>query len=97
MTHPKDVPWPLHAKDKLSKTKHTKVIRCDSERDLLEELLTIIQNSDPDLIIGYDTGFQFDLLMHRIYNLKVSSWSRIGKLKRSTPPMFKASLSVKLD
>ncbi|XP_033219997.1 DNA polymerase alpha catalytic subunit [Belonocnema kinseyi] len=94
VTHPKDVPWPLHAKDKLSKTKHTKVIRCDSERDLLEELLTIIQNSDPDLIIGYDTGFQFDLLMHRIYNLKVSSWSRIGKLKRSTPPMFKGKVNL---
>lgn len=70
------------------------MIRCDSERDLLEELLNIIQKSDPDMIIGYDTGFQFDLLMHRIHKCSVSNWSRVGKLRRSNPPMFKVEYRI---
>ncbi|XP_043480820.1 DNA polymerase alpha catalytic subunit isoform X1 [Leptopilina heterotoma] len=94
ITHPKEVPWPLHAKDRLSKIKNTNMIRCDSERDLLEELLKIIQKSDPDMILGYDTGFQFDLLMHRILKCSVSNWSRMGKLRRSQPPMFKGKVNV---
>ena len=91
VTRPRDTTWPAHARDLLSKTK---VIRCDTEFDLLEKFLDIIQNADPDLFVGYDCGFQFDVLMHRISNLKVKNWSRVGKLKRSILPVFKGKINT---
>lgn len=78
----------------MSKIKYTTIIRCENEHDLLEELLKIIENVDPDLFIGYDCGFQFDVLLHRIFNLRVSNWSRIGKLKRSAHPIIKVSIII---
>ncbi|XP_012281139.1 DNA polymerase alpha catalytic subunit [Orussus abietinus] len=94
ITNPKDTPWPMHARDTLSKIKHTKVIRCETELDLLQELLNIIHKADPDLIVGYDCGFQLDVLMHRMFTLKVPNWSRIGKLKRLVPPIFKSKINL---
>ncbi|KAF7403413.1 hypothetical protein HZH68_006207 [Vespula germanica] len=94
VTKPRDIPWPRQAQGVLSKIKYTTIIRCENEHDLLEELLKIIANVDPDLFIGYDCGFQFDVLLHRIFNLKVSNWSRIGKLKRSVHPIIKGKINI---
>ncbi|XP_035722969.1 DNA polymerase alpha catalytic subunit-like [Vespa mandarinia] len=94
ITKPRDIPWPRQVQGVLSKIKYTTIIRCENEHDLLEELLKIIENVDPDLFIGYDCGFQFDVLLHRIFNLRVSNWSRIGKLKRSVHPIIKGKINI---
>ncbi|XP_011505270.1 PREDICTED: DNA polymerase alpha catalytic subunit [Ceratosolen solmsi marchali] len=94
VTHPRNINWPLKARDRLAKITQTKVIRCDTELDLLQQFLDIIQCSDPDIIIGYDCGFQFDVLMNRIYTLKVKNWSIVGKLKRLTPPSLKGKMNL---
>ena len=79
----------MKARDKLAKIKQTKVIRCETELELLEQFLEILQRSDPDILVGYDCGFQFDVLMSKILALKVKNWSSVGKLKRLSPPFFK--------
>lgn len=73
----------------LSSISYTKVMRFETETELLEELLNIMNTADPDLLIGYDCGFQFDILLHRMVALKVSNWSGLGRLRRSTAPLIK--------
>lgn len=75
----------MRARERLAKIQQTKVIRCDTELELLEQFLEILRTSDPDVIVGYDIGFQFEVLMSKIYALKVKNWSVVGKLKRSAP------------
>ncbi|KAI4480651.1 hypothetical protein M0804_010204 [Polistes exclamans] len=94
ITKPRDLLWPRQAQETLSKIKYTTIIKCDNEHDLLEEVLKIIENVNPDLCIGYDCGFQFDVLLHRIFNLRVLNWSRIGKLRRSTHPIIKGKINI---
>ncbi|KAG7205801.1 hypothetical protein KM043_007746 [Ampulex compressa] len=94
VTKPRDCPWPRQARDTLSKVSYTKVIKCENEAELLEEMLNIISKADPDLLIGCDCGFQFDVLMHRMFTLKVSNWSRIGRLRRSAPPIIKGKVHL---
>ncbi|XP_043284344.1 DNA polymerase alpha catalytic subunit [Venturia canescens] len=94
VTHPRDMPWPRHARDLLSKTKNTRVLKCETEYDLLEQFLSILEKTDPDLVVGYDCGFQFDVLLHRISSLKVKNWSRIGKLRRNVMPLFKGKINL---
>ncbi|XP_076685666.1 DNA polymerase alpha catalytic subunit [Andrena cerasifolii] len=94
ITHPRDTPWPRQAREMLSNISYTNVMRFDTEVDLLEELLKIVNGTDPDVLIGYDCGFQFDLLMHRMFTLKISNWSRIGRLRRSAPPLIRGKISL---
>ncbi|CAL7943529.1 unnamed protein product [Xylocopa violacea] len=94
ITHPRDTPWPRQAREMFSNISYTKVIKFETETDLLEELLKIINTTDPDVLIGYDCGFQFDVLMHRMITLKVSNWSRLGRLKRSIPPLIRGKLNL---
>ncbi|XP_076246805.1 DNA polymerase alpha catalytic subunit isoform X2 [Calliopsis andreniformis] len=94
ITHPRDTPWPRQAREMLSSISYTKVMKFDTEVDLLEELLKIVNITDPDILIGYDCGFQFDILMHRIFTLKVSNWSRFGRLRRSAPPLMKGRINL---
>ncbi|XP_017882054.1 DNA polymerase alpha catalytic subunit [Ceratina calcarata] len=94
ITHPRDTPWPRQIREMFSTLSYTKVMKFETETELLEELLTIIHGADPDILIGYDCGFQFDLLMHRMTALKVSNWSRLGRLKRSVPPMIRGRIHM---
>ncbi|XP_061936857.1 DNA polymerase alpha catalytic subunit isoform X3 [Apis cerana] len=94
ITHPHDIPWPRQAREMLSNISYTKIMKFETETDLLEELLKIINSADPDLLIGYDCGFQFDILMHRMITLKVSNWSRLGRLRRSTPPLIRGKINL---
>ena len=46
---------------------------------------------DPDVIVGHDVvGYDMDVLLHRIAATKISSWSKVGRLKRATVPKFGA-------
>lgn len=79
----------MKARDRLENIKQTKVIRCDTELDLLEKFLEIVHTYDPDILIGNDCGFKFDVLVSKILSLKVKNWSRLGKIKRLIQPYFK--------
>ncbi|XP_077258932.1 DNA polymerase alpha catalytic subunit [Temnothorax americanus] len=92
VTHPRDTPWPRQIRDAFLKVANTEVIKCETESELLEELLTLMQKADPDLIIGYDCAFQFDVLMQRMLTLKVSNWNRMGRLKSSTTPLLRGKI-----
>ncbi|XP_008210457.1 DNA polymerase alpha catalytic subunit-like isoform X2 [Nasonia vitripennis] len=85
-------PWPKFAKRKFAKWKDFQVILCESEINLLERLLQLLQSLDPDILIGYDTNFEFDILVRKIMSLGTTDWSRIGKLRRSVPPKFKGRI-----
>ncbi|XP_032664334.1 DNA polymerase alpha catalytic subunit [Odontomachus brunneus] len=92
VTRPRDIPWPRQARDGLPRVPNIEIIKCETESELLEELLTLIQKADPDLIIGYDCAFQFDVLMQRMFALKVSNWNRIGRLKSTILPLFRGKI-----
>ncbi|OXU31527.1 hypothetical protein TSAR_014281 [Trichomalopsis sarcophagae] len=85
-------PWPKFANRKFAKWKDFQVILCESEINLLERLLQLLQSLDPDILIGYDTDFEFDILVRKIMSLGTTDWSRIGKLRRSVPPKFKGRI-----
>lgn len=89
VTRPRDIPWPRQIRDAFPKLPNTEVIKCETESELLEELLILMQKADPDLIIGYDCAFQFDVLMQRMFALKVPNWNRMGRLKSTTPPLLR--------
>ncbi|KAL2611548.1 hypothetical protein R1flu_023240 [Riccia fluitans] len=60
-----------------------------SERALLNHLLLKLYQLDPDVLIGHNiSGFDLDVLLHRLQACKVQSkmWSKIGRLKRSQMP-----------
>ncbi|XP_012540417.1 DNA polymerase alpha catalytic subunit [Monomorium pharaonis] len=92
VTRPRDIPWPRQIRDAFLKVLSTEIIKCETESELLEELLTLMQKADPDLIIGYDCAFQFDVLMQRMFALKVSNWNRMGRLKSTTPPLLRGKI-----
>ncbi|KAI5077505.1 hypothetical protein GOP47_0007329 [Adiantum capillus-veneris] len=60
-----------------------------SERALLNHLLIKLHQLDPDVLVGHNiSGFDLDVLLHRLQASKVQSniWSKIGRLKRSSMP-----------
>ncbi|TFK23220.1 DNA polymerase alpha catalytic subunit [Coprinopsis marcescibilis] len=58
-----------------------------NERMLLSVLLGAINKSDPDIIIGHEfLGVSLDVLLHRMRDLKVDHWSRLGRFRRSKWP-----------
>ncbi|XP_049887428.1 DNA polymerase alpha catalytic subunit [Pectinophora gossypiella] len=82
--------WPLDLKQSLAQYTATKLTKCDTERELLSYFMVQFWKLDPDLVIGHDMqGFQQDLLIGNILDLHIPNWSRLGRLKRSTPPMRK--------
>ncbi|KAH6889074.1 DNA polymerase alpha catalytic subunit [Coprinopsis sp. MPI-PUGE-AT-0042] len=60
-----------------------------NERMLLGLLLGAINKADPDIIVGHEfLGVSLDVLLHRMRDLKVDHWSRIGRFRRSKWPMI---------
>ncbi|KAL5269166.1 hypothetical protein ACHWQZ_G002851 [Mnemiopsis leidyi] len=57
-----------------------------SERSMLGWFIARLQKLDPDVIIGYDSTFDIDVLLHRLVAVKVPHWSRISRFKRTTLP-----------
>ncbi|ESK81512.1 dna polymerase alpha catalytic subunit [Moniliophthora roreri MCA 2997] len=55
-----------------------------NETMLLLSLLAAIHKADPDIIVGHDfLGVSLDVLLHRMRDLKIKHWSRIGCLRRA--------------
>ncbi|KAF5332256.1 hypothetical protein D9611_008203 [Ephemerocybe angulata] len=58
-----------------------------NERMLLSTLLNSINRADPDFIVGHEfSGTALDVLLHRMRDLKVDHWSRMGRFRRSKWP-----------
>lgn len=82
--------WPVDLKLALPQYKATKLTKCDTERELLNYFMVQFWKLDPDLVVGHDLqGFQQDLLIGNILDLSIPNWSRLGRLKRSNPPLRK--------
>ncbi|KAK4367762.1 hypothetical protein RND71_011554 [Anisodus tanguticus] len=65
------------------------VIISESERALLNRLMLELHKLDSDVLTGHNiSGFDLDVLLHRVQACKVPSimWSKIGRLKRSVMP-----------
>eukprot|EP00946_MAST-07B_sp_MAST-7B-sp1_P002978 g2978.t1 len=59
----------------------------NSERGLLQFTMSQISKFDPDILVGHNIlGHSVDVLMHRMSKLKVSNWSRLGRLNLATFP-----------
>jgi DNA polymerase alpha subunit A len=47
-----------------------------------------LQKYDPDVIVGHEfLGVTLDVLLHRLRELKVDHWSRIGRFRRTKWPV----------
>ncbi|KAL0579487.1 DNA-directed DNA polymerase alpha catalytic subunit pol1 [Marasmius crinis-equi] len=58
-----------------------------NERMLLSSLLAALHKADPDIIVGHDfLGVSLDVLLHRLRDLKVDHWSRLGRFRRKRWP-----------
>jgi DNA polymerase alpha subunit A len=58
---------------------------------MLETLIHKIYQFDPDLLVAHNLcGSTIEVLLARIQFLRISHWSRIGRLKRSSMPTRKA-------
>lgn len=58
---------------------------------MLEAFISKLFLIDPDLLIAHNLcGGMFEILLARIQFLKISHWSRIGRLKRTQIPNRKA-------
>eukprot|EP00158_Paraphelidium_tribonemae_P009385 Partr_v1_DN28851_c0_g1_i2_m34433 putative DNA polymerase len=65
-----------------------------SETALLNYLLMVIHRIDPDVLVGHNfIGYDLDVLLHRMKELKISNWSKLGRLRRSTFPKLQAGLA----
>jgi DNA polymerase alpha subunit A len=54
---------------------------------MIEAFINKVTMIDPDLLIAHNlTGGPFELLLSRIQYLKISHWSRIGRLKKQSMP-----------
>ncbi|XP_052126861.1 DNA polymerase alpha catalytic subunit isoform X1 [Frankliniella occidentalis] len=94
-TKPCDMAWPLDHKDAASRFTATKFEKVDSERALLGFFLAKFFKLDPDLLVGHDiSGFDLEVLMHRIFVNKIPNWSRMGRLRRANPPQVKGRLQI---
>ncbi|KAJ8546171.1 hypothetical protein K7X08_018754 [Anisodus acutangulus] len=65
------------------------IISESSERALLNRLMLELHKLDTDVLTGHNiSGFDLDVLLHRVQACKVPSimWSKIGRLKRSVMP-----------
>lgn len=58
-----------------------------NEASLLSCLAALIKNSDPDVIVGHRLeNISLDVLVHRMHDLRVATWSAMGRRNRKAWP-----------
>ena len=58
-----------------------------NEKSMLNCFAALIKNQDPDVYIGHRLeNISLDVLVHRMYDLKVANWSSLGRRNRKTWP-----------
>ncbi len=81
-TRPKSQNWPVDIKARHDEFKITKIVKADTERELLSWFLATFKSIDPDLIVVNDANdCQLDVIWDRINNSNISNWSCLGRLK----------------
>jgi DNA polymerase alpha subunit A len=61
--------------------------RMPNERALLSRLFAQIGSWDPDVIVGHNAlGFDMEVLLSRYVDLKVSTWSKVGRRRKMELP-----------
>jgi len=72
-----------------------KIVRCKTERDVLLEWTTLIQNHDPDIITGYNIiGFDMKYIYERAQELRcVNDFSKLGRYKNKKCELQTKTLS----
>ncbi|VEU20432.1 DEKNAAC101331 [Brettanomyces naardenensis] len=59
----------------------------NNERALLNCLAAVVKKADPDVLLGHKLeNVTLDILMHRMYDLKVGTWSHFGRINRKQFP-----------
>lgn len=73
--------------EKLAKTQDLNLRILPNEKTLLNCLSAIVKNLDPDVYIGHRLeNISLDVLVHRMYDLKVTTWSTFGRRNRKVWP-----------
>lgn len=73
--------------EKLAKSQGLNLRILPDERTLLNCLSAIVKNLDPDVYIGHRLeNISLDVLVHRMYDLKVTTWSTFGRRNRKVWP-----------
>lgn len=74
--------------EKKKKNKKVSTIRTfNNESALLSQFLSQVERLDPDVIVGHSLeNVHLNILTHRLKDLKVSHWSRIGRKKENKWP-----------
>ena len=66
-----------------------KVTRQQNEEQLLYWLLDEIASADPDMLLGHNfISFTLDVLLHRMREHHISTWSFLGRLRQTSPQQF---------
>lgn len=84
-----DVPLP-HGIDELAAElrndgKTVEILR--NEKALLNYLIAVLHRNDPDVIVGHNiVGNDLGILLHRLKENKVDTWSKLGRLRRTKWP-----------
>lgn len=73
--------------EKLAKAQGLNLRILPNEKTLLNCLSAIVKNLDPDVYIGHRLeNISLDVLVHRMYDLKVTTWSTFGRRNRKVWP-----------
>lgn len=80
------VPYPAGLNDLLNRERQNgNAIHVEkTEHALLNLLIAKMHMFDPDVVVGHNfAGFDLDILLHRMKDLKTQHWHKLGRLKRS--------------
>ena len=70
-----------------AKNQRGSIILAKSEQLLLAQFLALLEKIDPDVLVGHQLqDVDYPILLSRLRERKVSSWNRIGRLRRCEWP-----------
>ncbi|KAL7750259.1 DNA-directed DNA polymerase alpha catalytic subunit pol1 [Sorochytrium milnesiophthora] len=86
-----DMPFPTGFAQMLQES-NVKAETQKTERALLSYILALIHKLDPDVLVGHNiTGFDLDVLLHRMKHHKINTeWSKLGRLRRQQWPKLQS-------
>lgn len=88
----KQIRLPYDYQKGLAKYTKTRFQLVETERDLLEAFMKRFMDLDPDIVVGHNLlNFDYETLVMRMRFLKMNTWSKLGRLKRSELAQTKAT------
>lgn len=73
--------------------KQLKIVPQKTEMGMLNYIMAIFHLVDPDVLVGHNfLGFDLDVLLHRMKDLNIDHWSRLGRLRRNVFPKLQAGV-----